>query len=189
MIADCTAVVLAGGASRRMGRDKADLVVGGETLLRQIVAGMRRQFDDVIVSVRERRPEPDLRQVLDPPATQGPLGGLLAGLEAAATPWIFVIACDMPFVAPEVIATLAARRGVADAIVPQVGGHPQPLAAFYAQRCAIPLRALLAGPPPHSLRALLGRVSVDRVPEADLRAADPTLRSFVDLDTPDDLLG
>lgn len=186
-IADCTALVLAGGLSRRMGRDKADLVVGGETLLRQIVTAMQAQFDEVIVSVRERRPDTRLQQVLDDPAHPGPLAGLLAGIEAARTPWVFVIACDMPFVTPVVIATLAARRGAAQAIVAQVGGHPQPLAAFYTRSCATPLQALLAGPGPHSLRALLDRLQVDRVPEADLRAVDPTLRSFVDLDTPDDL--
>lgn len=187
MIPDCTAVILAGGASSRMGKDKANLRLGEQTLLQSVIATLQPLFSEVIISVRERRPGMGLKQVCDDPAHHGPLGGLLAGLEAAATPWIFLVACDMPFITPAVAEYLAQRRGRYQAVVPMVQGHPQPLAAFYAQSCLVPIRGLLQdAAAKHSLRGALARLDTRYVEESELRDADPQLRSFFDLDTPQD---
>lgn len=212
MIEDCTAIIMAGGNSQRMGQDKASLQLGGQTLLQHVTATMRETFSKVIVSVRQPRPESDLPQVRDDPAHTGPLAGLAAGLERAGTPWIFAVACDMPFVTPAVIELLASYRTklsssptcqVGDgcsspdkgrpggagfqAVVPMVGGHPQPLAAFYAVSCLGEVHKLLSGSGKHSLRALLDQLQVCYVSEQEMLAADPQLRSFFDLDTPQDL--
>lgn len=188
MIPDCTALILAGGESKRMGRDKAGIDLNGRTLLEHVTAAMRQMFPKVVVSVRQPRAETALPQVCDDPAHTGPLAGLAAGLERVDTPWVFAVACDMPFVTPALIESLAAQREGHQAVVPVVGGHPQPLAAFYARDAAAELHALLkdAGAK-HSLRALLGRLKVRYVDEDALLAADPQLDSFFDLDTPEDL--
>ncbi len=186
MIENCTAVIMAGGDSRRMGQDKANLVLGERTLLQSVVATLQPMFAEVIVSVRQLRSEIDLPQVRDDPAYSGPLAGLAAALESPTMPWIFIVACDMPFMTQAVIEYLALQRAEYQAVVPVVGGHPQPLAAFYARECLDEVRACLHGEGKHSFRALLDTVRVCYVSEAQMQVVDPQLRSFFDLDTPQD---
>lgn len=187
MIDDCTAIVLAGGKSQRMGRDKASLLLGEQTLLQHVAAILQTRFPCVLVSVRVPRPDINLPQIFDTYAEAGPLAGLYAALTHAETPWIFAIATDMPFVQPALIDYLAKQREGFQAVVPMVQGHPQPLAAFYATSCQEPFRALLEGNGKRSLRAALEPLRARYVDEVDLLAADPGLRSFFDLDTPQDV--
>ena len=187
MIEDCTAIILAGGDSQRMGSDKANLLLGEQTLLQRVIATMQQVFPHVIVSVRQLRSGLDLPQVCDDQSGGGPLAGLAAGLGHIATPWAFVVACDMPFVEPGMVKLLAGYRSQCQAVVPVVQGHPQPLAAFYAGSCLGALRAHLAGGGKNSLRAVLEQLQVRYVDESELLKADPALRSFFDLDTPQDV--
>jgi len=187
MIDDCVAIVMAGGQSRRMGGDKATLLLGERTLLQHVVDLVQPIFAQVLVSVSEPRPDLNWPQVCDTHANAGPLAGLCAALDQARTPWVFAVATDMPFVKPALIELLAARRARFDAVVPVVAGHPQPLAAFYSTRCLEPIRAILDGEGKRSLRAALEQLNVCYVAQSQLQAADPGLRSFFDLDTPDDL--
>jgi molybdopterin-guanine dinucleotide biosynthesis protein A len=187
MIEDCTALILAGGESRRMGQDKASLLLGERTLLQSVLATLQPLFAEVIVSVRQPRHEIDLPQVCDDPLHTGPLAGLVAGLERVNTPWLFALACDMPFITPAVIEYLAQQCAECQAVVPMVSGYPQPLAAFYAASCLPLARDCLNGSGKHSLRELLERLQVRYVNEAELLKADPILASFFDLDTPQDV--
>jgi len=192
VINDCTAIILAGGDARRMGSDKASLLLGGQTLLQRVIAAMQQVFPHVIVSVRQHRPEIDLPQVCDERDGEGihgggPLAGLAAALGRITTPWAFVVACDMPFVEPAMVELLAGYRSDYQAVVPVVQGHPQPLAAYYAGSCLGKLRAHLAGGGKSSMRALLEQLRVRYVDGSVLLPADPALRSFCDLDTPQDM--
>lgn len=187
MIDDCTAIVLAGGESRRMGRDKAAIEFAGQPLLRRVVAGLATIFPEVRVSVRAPRPELDLPQICDAVPGAGPLAGLCAALAHGGRPWVFLVATDMPFLRVPLIEALAARREGVDAVLAVVDGVAQPLAAFYSAACRAAAEDCLAGPGPHSLRAVLERVRVCCVDATELLAADPRLESFVDLDTPADL--
>jgi molybdopterin-guanine dinucleotide biosynthesis protein A len=191
VIEDCTAIILAGGDSRRMGSDKAELKLGGQTLLQRVAEAMRQVFPDVIVSVRQPRPGIDLPQVCDErsgmAAGAGPLAGLAAGLAGIATPWAFLVACDMPFVVPALVELLGRYRAGYQAVVPVVHGHRQVLAAYYAGSALEVIHAQLASGTDCSLRAILEQLRVRYVDEAELLAADPGLRSFFDLDTPQDV--
>jgi molybdopterin-guanine dinucleotide biosynthesis protein A len=213
MIEDCTALILAGGDSQRMGQDKAALVLNGKTLLESVITTMQSIFPTVIVSVRQPREGLNVRQVCDEQVASGPLVGLIAGLAQVETAWVFAVACDMPFVAGGVVERLARYRfkppsvppcqgggavcsspdkgrpgGVeVQAVVPMVGGYPQPLSAFYARSALEVMRASLAEGD-KSLRGMLQKLDVLYVCEAELRACDPQLRSFFDLDTPQDFL-
>lgn len=193
MLTDCTAIILAGGDSQRMGRDKANLMLGEQTLLQRVIVTMRQVFPRLVVSVRQPRPEIDLPQVCDEQANEGmpvgagPLAGLSAGLGHVTTPWAFVVACDMPFVVPAMVELLGKYRGQYQAVVPVVQGLPQPLAAFYASSCLGTIRAHLAGGGKNSLRAILEQLQVRYVDETELLKADPALISFFDLDTPQDV--
>lgn len=185
MISDCTALILAGGESRRMGQDKAALLLNGQTLLQRVIAVVEPLFSEVIVSTRRVRADCGYGQICDDPAHSGPLAGLSAGLAVTKTRWVFVIACDMPFITPELITQLASLRENFDAVVPVVQGYPQPLAAFYATRILGQLQELQRGEGKQSLRELLTKLTVRYVNETEVQAAD--LGGFVDLDTPQDV--
>lgn len=187
MIDDCTALILAGGDSSRMGQDKAALILEGKTLLESVTATMQSVFPKVIVSVRQERAGLNLPQVRDELVASGPLAGLAAGMKSAATPWLFAVACDMPFITPAVIESLAGQRADCQAVVPMVHGYPQPLAAFYATSCLDIVKSILNGSGNHSLRELLGKLQVRYVSEEHMLVVDPQLRSFFDLDTPQDV--
>jgi len=187
MIDDCTALVLAGGQSRRMGGDKTRLMLGEQTLLQGVITVVQPLFGRLLVSVRNYRPDIDAPQVCDAYADAGPLAGLCAGLAHAHSDWIFAVAADMPFLRAALIERLAEQRGACQAVVPVVHGHPQPLAAFYAASCLAPLLAILRGGGKRSLRLALDVLNVCYVDERELLPVDPGLRSFFDLDTPQDL--
>jgi molybdopterin-guanine dinucleotide biosynthesis protein A len=187
MIADCTALILAGGESRRMGQDKASLVLDGQTLLQRMVNIAQPLFTEVMVSVRQLRSDITLPQVCDAPAHVGPLAGLAAGLHCSNTPWLFAVACDMPFISAQLIEYLAHQRGEYQAVIPLVRGYPQPLAAFYAAGCLPAVHACLNGKGKHSLRDLLDNLQVRYVNESEMLVADSELASFFDLDTPQDV--
>lgn len=187
MISDCTALILAGGESRRMGRDKAELVLGEQTLLQRATTIVQPLFSNVIVSVRTPRTTCESPQVMDDLSHAGPLAGLAAGLARADTGWVFALACDMPFITPHLIEFLATLRPGVEAVVPVVQGYPQPMAAFYATRCLSALREVLDHSGRHSLRELLDRIEVCYVDEDKISATTPALHSFFDLDTPEDL--
>ena len=187
MIENCTAIILAGGDSQRMGSDKARLLLDGQTLLQRVTATMQHVFPKVMLSVRQPRPEIDLPQVCDDPSCAGPLAGLVSGLAAADTAWVFAVGCDMPFIVPEVIELLWQRRDESQAVVPVVQGYPQPLAAFYARTSLGVMRNLLESDGKKSLQAVLKGLDVRYVEESQIQSVDPCLRSFLDLDTPRDV--
>ena len=129
-------IVLAGGRSSRMGTPKAWLDWHGSTLLRRTCRVVARGADGPVVVVRapdQELPElPDgVRVVEDAREGQGPLQGLLAGLEAVDGELAFVASTDMPFLHPRFVAAVCAAARDADAAVPHLGGFRQPLAAAY----------------------------------------------------------
>ncbi|MDR0702860.1 MAG: molybdenum cofactor guanylyltransferase [Azoarcus sp.] len=188
MIDDCTALILAGGDSRRMGCDKASLQLGGQSLLQRTLDLMRMLFPAILLSVRQPRAGLDgsIAQIRDDIPNAGPLAGLCAGLRRAATPWVFAVAADMPYLRPEIILRLAALRGTHQAVVPVAAGHPQPLAAFYATSALPAFQSALDSAQTRGLRRALAALDVRHVDERRLRDADATLQSFIDLDTPQD---
>lgn len=185
MMTDCTALILAGGESRRMGQDKASLLLGEQTLLQRVTGVVQPLFSEVIVSVRQPRADCDFPQVGDDPQHAGPLAGLAAGLAHSRTAWVFLVACDMPFVTRQLIEKIAKFRNGVDAVVPVVQGYPQPLAAFYATRILGQLHELQRGDGKQSLRELLKKLTVRYVNETEIQATGPG--EFFDLDTPQDV--
>jgi molybdopterin-guanine dinucleotide biosynthesis protein A len=186
MIADCTALIFAGGDSRRMGRDKLSLQVGGQSLLRRALDLAQTLFSQTLVSVRSPRDDIAAPQVCDEIPDAGPLAGLCAGLSHATTSWVFAIAADMPYLLPEVIERLAERRAGRQAVVPVIGGQPYPLTAFYAVSALPALRDVLSRPGKPGLFAAFPELDVCHVNEGDLADIDREYRSFIDLDTPED---
>jgi molybdopterin-guanine dinucleotide biosynthesis protein A len=185
MIVDCTAIILAGGDSKRMGRDKASLLLDGKSLLQRVIESVQPLFAQTLLSVRQPRADLSLPQICDTQLGGGPVVGLVSVLERVETPWVFVVACDMPFVAPALIRHLANCRATHQAVVPIVQGYGQPLAAFYAHSALPLLQASLASGE-KSLTRALKLLDVCYVAADELVQFDPQLRSFFDLDTPQD---
>ena len=178
---NCAGVVLTGGASRRLGFDKATVLVGDETL----AARAARVLGSVCSPVVEVGPgHSGVRAVREDPPGSGPLAGLLAGLDALGTDTAVLLGCDLVRVEAPVLALLAGWEGAAS-VIPVAGGEPQLVCARYGPDALAAARRLLAEGE-RSLRALLEVVAFDLVPEdrwQTVAGAD----AFVDLDTPDDL--
>jgi molybdopterin-guanine dinucleotide biosynthesis protein A len=170
-VTDWTAIVLTGGGSRRLGRDKITTDLGGRRLIDRVLEGLPPEAPVVVVG-----PDPGTARPVtvtrEQPPGGGPAAGIAAGLEHVRTPLVAVLAADMPFAVPALQALPLPQR---DAVVPRADGHPQPLCALYrtvALRAAAPRAGM-------SMRALLAHLDVEYL---DLPAAD-----FADIDTEQDL--
>ena len=187
-----TGIVLAGGRSRRLGRDKAAVRIGGETLLDRAVTPLWAVCDRVLVVVSPGRPSPmptnrpNVETVADIQPGRGPLGGLHTGLEASFTRYSLLVGCDMPFLNTEVLRFLADTASGWQAVVPRIGQIPQTLHAVYSRECLPAVKELLGEASP-GLVDLLPLVRVRYVEEEELLALDPELLSFFNVNTQDDL--
>jgi molybdopterin-guanine dinucleotide biosynthesis protein A len=189
---DITGLILAGGASRRMGSDKAFLEVDGVPLIARVHAVLAPLFADVLIAAgREtqgRGPFP-ARVVYDEVPGLGPLGGVAAGLRAATTPWVFAFACDMPNLDAAVIERIARERAEGiPAVVPESAGGVESCHALYARAALTLIEASLreGERAPHRL---FRRIGARVIPKAEIAAVDPEFRSLANLNTPDDLKG
>jgi len=187
-------IVLCGGQSLRMGRDKASLPCGDETLLTRAIRLVGTIVDDVVVVAakgqlvpdidgRAKNEHPAIVVVRDPVEAQGPLAGIVTGLHASRGDLVFVTACDMPLLRPPVIARLFDLIGDADACVPIVGEHAMTLCAVY-RRAVLPYADALLAAGQRSVRGLIDRVDARTVDAAEFRDIDPQLDSFFSCDTP-----
>jgi molybdopterin-guanine dinucleotide biosynthesis protein A len=184
-------VILAGGRASRMGgRDKAFAAVAGEPIVVRTVRIFRSLFPQVLVATNrpERFAALDVQAVPDRFPGAGPLAGIHAALLACRYPHVFVAACDMPGLDPDVIRLIVARIGAADAIVPRWDDDVEPLHAVYAARCLPAMEAALTSGR-HAMRDFLQTVTVDWVDESELRALGGAAASLTNVNTPEDLAG
>jgi molybdopterin-guanine dinucleotide biosynthesis protein A len=132
---DVTGVILAGGRSLRMGRDKASLQVGGVSLFARAKTLLREFFPRVIIA----GDRPDLEEENLPcypddfPGSA--LGGLYTGLLHAQTPWIFSLPCDLPFADSEMVLAVLRARENWDVVIPRPPSGPEPLFGLYSRKC------------------------------------------------------
>lgn len=177
-----SAAVLAGGASTRMGRDKALLDVSGRPMVCRVVDRLREVSDDVFVVTK--RPDVlnglGLRVFADDTEARTPLAGIAKALEAALHEHVFVCACDMPFVSPPLVGLLADRVTGYDVAVPVRDGRAEPLHAVWA-------RDVTLTPDERAVHRVLDDVRVAWIDEEEWRSLDPDGASFVNVNTPEDL--
>jgi molybdenum cofactor guanylyltransferase len=186
-----TAVVLVGGRSTRMGRDKATLVPDasdGRTLTQMVLDALSPPAEYALLAGRAL-PGLNVPAVVDQYADAGPLGGIAAALEAVHTELAVVAACDMPSIAPALVAHLVQRANERpDVLCVLCAGErdPEPLPSVWRPAAAAPLReALAAGV--RSLRDAVDRLPHLVVPLHEWRSLDPTGASFVNWNRPEDL--
>ena len=189
---DITAVVLAGGMSRRLGRNKAVELFDGETLIHRAIGRMRKVAGNIMVvandeeRVAELNLPDDVTATIDEYPGKGPLAGIYTGLNASTTEWAVFCACDMPFLNPRIYHALLSNRDKHDAVVPIVDGRPEPVHAAYSRACLVPIRDKLATDD-LKIAGFFQDVSVRYFSEDDVRAIDPDLLSFFNINTQHDL--
>ena len=187
-------IVLAGGRSLRLGREKAREELGGESLLDRAVRRLDPLTTEIIVVVAPGReesllpdqPGPKVATVVDLHPGRGPLAGIYAGLSAARSFHGLVVACDMPFLNVRLLRHIMEVRGSHDVIIPRYGGQLEPLHAIYSKRCLGPIRAVLDGGE-NRIVAFLPGMDVRYVDEEEIRRFDKEHLSFFNVNTQADL--
>ena len=183
---DITGVILVGGKSRRMGRDKAFLQIAGKPLFEGVLEIFRESFDRIVlVGDRAERFAGYGLPVFPDIYPGSALGGLYTALSYAETEYIFVSSCDLPFANRGILLFLCSLRDGFDAVVPNSDRGFEPLFALYAKSCLGPMRELLEcgnfcayGYYPH--------VRVRYVQGGELAHLDREGRSFVNVNTPEE---
>jgi len=188
MIFMISVAIQAGGRSSRMGRDKALVPLGGKPLIAHVAEIVAELGDDLFVTTNN--PEVfsflDCRMVPDPVPGLGALAGLRTALSAAQRDRILVVACDMPFLQPALLNDLITRSERSQVVVPCWQGAFQPLVAVYQRSCLEAVRhALSMGE--MSVVSFFDDVQIDRLEQEEISIFDPDGRSFININTPDDL--
>ena len=187
-----SAIVLAGGLSRRLGRDKAVEPFDGEPLIRRVIGRLSELTTETVVVVNSEARASELplpsgaKTAVDIYPDSGSLGGIFTGLTAATNDWGFVVACDMPFLNTSLISHMLTLRQCCDAVVPVLDGYPEPTHAAYSKACL-----------PHIERRLEARqlkiagffddVRVRHVSEDEIDGFDSQHLSFFNINRPEDL--
>jgi molybdopterin-guanine dinucleotide biosynthesis protein A len=192
-----SAVVLAGGMSRRMGRDKALETIAGRTLLARAVDAVLEVTGDVsIVGHRDAYLRYGVPVIADDYPGTGPLGGIATALRHARQEFVLVVACDLPLLSVPLLRAMAAQPRGYDVLLPvtaavarQQGGAVtrQTLHAIYRRTCLARFDDCLKRGERQVVSALDG-LNVHELPESWLREYDPNLRSLLNTNRPADLI-
>lgn len=192
-----TGAIIAGGTSRRMGMDKRGVLVDGIPLLRRVASTLVLVADELVVACRrDSPPDPVFLLPLSPLLVYdrlpdaGPLAGVEAALAAARGELVIVVACDMPWLAADVLRLLLAeaeRHPEADAVALGTERGAEPLLCVYRRR-VLPTVTGLLDSGQRRMHALLDAVAMVEVPPSAWHAVDPSGRTAVNLNAPTDLL-
>lgn len=179
-------VVLAGGQSQRMGRNKALMELDGRTLIARVLDKLARLCDELIISANEGELYAHLpaRVVPDVLPGRGALSGIHAGLAAMHNRRALVVACDMPFLSLSLLRYMTVVAAGYDTVVPRLGRYYEPLHALYSVECLGPIEQLVAEGPQRVV-ALYERVRTRTIPEDIVRLFGAEL-SFFNVNTVQD---
>jgi molybdopterin-guanine dinucleotide biosynthesis protein A len=188
MVSDVSCIILAGGASRRMGQDKALMQVEGIRLFDYVYGTCRGLFSEIIIVTNQPHQFIEYRTpvVVDEIPGAGSLGGLYTGLKRADNEYSFCAACDMPFLNPELISYLIEQKDKSDVVIPKTGKGLEPLHAVYSKRCIEPMKKCIERGD-LKIPNFFPEVRVTYCGEEEIKKVDPTLISFMNVNTKEDL--
>lgn len=194
-----SALILAGGMGSRLGyREKALIDINGRPVIELIIERLEKIVDSIIISVRDRAQGELLEATLsrgyrfayDDHRNMGPISGILSGLSECQDEYCFILACDMPFINADVVGLLFKRCESYDAAIPRwEDGFIEPLHAVY--RC-MPMiqetrKAIERGE--KIILAPVFGMNVNYVPVDEIRKLDTDLRTFININTDEDIQG
>ena len=170
------------------GRPKALLELGGRRIIERVIDAVAPSVNDLLIVTNppELYAFLGLPMVADVYPDRGSLGGIYSGLKAAPGDAAFTVACDMPFLHPDVVRLVVERAESGDVVIPRVGGQLETLHAAYAKSCLPHIEErLVAGR--LKIVEFFPRVRVVEIPEAEIaRFRDPAI-VFMNVNTPDEL--
>ena len=183
-----TGIILSGGENRRMATNKAFLKIGGEFLIERILQVFKGLFNEIIIvtNTPELYISYDVILVDDLIKKRGPIAGLYSGLLNSRNNYNFVVACDMPFLNRSLISFMMGFIKGNDIVVTRYNGLVEPLHAIYSKSC-LPVIESCLNKNDSGLRDLLGVCKVRYIEENEISKIDPEMRSFININTPDDL--
>lgn len=184
-------IVLCGGKSTRMGRSKATLPFGDETMLQRVVRVLGTVVSPIVVVAAGEQSLPPLPETVliarDEREAKGPLEGIRAGLSAlpASIDAAYITSCDVPLLVPAFVERMMALMGDHDIAVMEIDGFPHPLSAIYRRSTLPHVESLLAV---DRLRPvfLFDAVRTRRVTPEEMTVVDPDLKTLRNLNTPED---
>ncbi len=179
------ALILAGGENKRLPILKGFLELKGRKIIESNIELLKGIFDGVIISTNtpERYFYLGMPMVGDVINYRGPMTGILSALITLKETEIFVTACDMPFIKPELIRYIVGRwTDRWEAIVPVFDGKPQPLLGIYSRKLVSKMEESIKTQT-RGLREFLGTIEVHYIKEEEVRAIDPEGKSFVNINT------
>ena len=191
MTKNCTGIILAGGQNRRFsGRNKALIDIGGRLVLDRLYSVFKSLFHEIILVTNDPLCylEWDLKIVTDLLPYRSSITGIHAGLFFATNPYAFITACDVPFLKKELVCALVnyIEPGI-DAVIPQTSQRVEPLCSVYSTNCIKPVEQQIQQQQ-FQIQRLYRKIRTKYIPENVLRETDPDLRSFCNINTPEDLL-
>ena len=195
-----TGIILCGGRSRRFGKDKALLTIDGVPMVQRMAGRISQVVDGIVIAARDSAQceslaavsaIPDGAEVVcDQVSGYGPVAGILAGLSASKSEYSICLACDLPYVNPDVIDALfgcAEAKGSDAAIPKNPNGRLEPLHAVYGRSMVGACRDAV-GRGEHTIRGAISILErVVFVPVESLRRFDPDLGTFLNVNYPEDL--
>ena len=211
---DCTGVILAGGENRRMPVPKAFIKINGKRIIEKNLKLMKRLFKEVFVVTNQPEAYFYLGAAMlgDIYNIRGPMTGIFTSIVNSAYTWIFVTACDMPFISEHLIRYMSSKRDDYDAVVPkssrsafnpptspfnkggqrgifkggQRGDFVEPLFALYSKRlCHNMEKALVSGKT--GMQDFLRNKEVRYITSGEIKGIDPEGKTFINLNTPEDV--
>lgn len=182
-----SAVVLAGGNSKRMGRNKALLRIGEKKMIQIVVETLEPLFDEVLLVTRNPSSFymlDNVKFVTDVLDTEkkNSLVGLYSGLLKANNEYAFIVPCDMPFLSNALIAHMIESLDGEDVRIPMIGSYFEPLHAIYRKTC-LPYISDQLRDENYKITAFYDHVLVRPVSETHIRKIDPHLSSFTNVNT------
>jgi molybdopterin-guanine dinucleotide biosynthesis protein A len=186
-----TAIVLAGGKSSRLGRNKALQVIGGKSLIQWVVERLATVSAEIIISTASGETVPcssaaSIETVSDEYPGKGPLAGICSGLVASSSPRAIVVGCDTPFLSTGLLEHMIRISPTFDVVIPRIKNKVEPLCAVYSKNCVAPIRQLLQQ---NELKIieLLPMVRMRYVEEDEVDSFDPEHLSFFNINSQADL--
>jgi molybdopterin-guanine dinucleotide biosynthesis protein A len=184
-----TGIILSGGKSLRMGQNKAFIEIEGVPIVNRISTLFKELFQEVIIVTNEKElfKDLDLKIYTDILPNKGALGGLYTGIYFSKFNYSFCVACDMPFINKSLVHYLAKKMAGEDVIVPRTIDGLQPLHALYSKNCLHPIKAVI-DQGKYKIMDFYSMVKVRIVEEDEFISIDPSKGSFINVNTPDELI-
>ncbi len=192
---EISSVILAGGKSKRFGKNKAFLKIGGKILIDQIVEKTGRLSNEIIIVtnilkkfyyLHKKFDYLNVKLTKDIIESKGSLGGIYTGLYIAKNKSILVVACDMPFLNIPLIKHIISYSQDYDVIIPKINNFFEPLHAIYSKKCLKPIKKLIDE---NNLKIIdfFKDVDVKFIDKNEIEKFDPDFLSIFNINTLEDL--